>query len=128
MDSTECVRVGVIMQRMGFVKNPKAMFEALIRCDESVLDTDDLDNLRRSFPSKATRDAVRRLPAEQLGDCDAFVRSLDSIPKLEERLQCMVFARRFVLRSGLAFCAKSVELRTILLTLLRAGNVLNQDS
>ena len=49
----------MMMQRMRKFKDGKAMQEAIIRCDEALLDTDDLDTLAINLPPKATRDAVR---------------------------------------------------------------------
>lgn len=140
MDERECLKVGVIMQRLKKFKSTGEMKEALVTCDESRLTADDLDVLAVNFPAKAACEKVRKLAGESMGPYDQFVSMLDSIPKLRERLECMMFVQRFDsvasdvearvqnLRKALDFLCSSAELQTILQTFRRVGNALNEGT
>lgn len=115
---------------------------ALLEVDSDVLTLDHLRALKGCLPTVDEMELVRDYDGDvsSLSKADQFFKAVLGIPKLHERLQAMVYMRKFdvdveeikpdlqVFRRAIDEMRGSDKFRAILATVLQVGNVLNAST
>lgn len=137
LDLTRAQNVSIVLTR---IKVPFAEVRmALLQCDESKLSVDNLKSIKSCLPTTEELELVRDYDGDvgALSKADQFFKEMLGIPRLSERLACMVYMRKFeldleelkpdlrILKHAADEMNASAKFRKVLHTVLTIGNVLN---
>ena len=137
LDLTRAQNVSIVLTR---IKVPfPELRVALLQCDESKLTVDHLKSIKSCLPTPEELSLVRDYDGDMggLSKADQFFHEMLGIPRLSERLACMVYMRKFeldleelkpdlrILKHAVDEVNGSVKFKTVLHTVLMIGNVLN---
>ncbi|EJD01599.1 FH2-domain-containing protein [Fomitiporia mediterranea MF3/22] len=114
---------------------------ALLTIDDSLLSVDDLKAISRHLP---TTDEMKRIDefgdVKQLAKADQYLKELSGIPRLSERINCMLYRRKLeidieetrpeldIVRQATKELRASTRFKQVLKTVLTVGNALNGSS
>jgi hypothetical protein len=113
--------------------------QAILDLDEERLSLDNLRALEKCLPTPDEAELIRDYDGDisALSKADQYFREIVGIPRLSERLSCMVFMRKFemdleelkpdlkVLRDAVDEVSASDKFKRVLQTVLLLGNMLN---
>ncbi|KAG2223934.1 hypothetical protein INT45_009386 [Circinella minor] len=113
--------------------------DAIWNIDDNKLTVDNLMAIRQYIPTKEEIEIVKEFngDVENLGNAERYFRSVMYIPRLADRVSCMIFRRRFkqelneilaqldVLQYAICELRESVRFKKVLRTVLAIGNYLN---
>lgn len=140
IDLTRSQNIAIMLSR---IKIPFAQLRtALLQLDESVLTEDNLKALKACVPTSEEMELIREYDGDvsALSKADQFFKEMLGIPKLSERLTCMLYMRRFefdveelkpdlkVLKHAVDELNSSTKFKAVLHTVLMVGNVLNSST
>ncbi|KAF8138924.1 hypothetical protein EV363DRAFT_1315171 [Boletus edulis] len=96
LETTRANNMAIMLSR--FKIGYSAIRQALLDLDDSVLSIDDLKEISKQLP---TADEVTRIKdfgdVTKLAKADQFIYEIMSIPRLSQRMDCVIFRRRFKL-------------------------------
>lgn len=137
LDLTRAQNVSIVLTR---IKLPfPELRTALLQCDESKLSLDNLKSIRSCLPTAEELSLVRDYDGDisALSKADQFFHEVLGIPRLAERLGCMIYMRKFeleleelkpdlrILKHAVDEINASSKFKAVLGTVLTVGNVLN---
>ena len=137
LDLTRAQNVSIVLTR---IKVPfPELRTAILQCDESKLSIDHLKSIKSCLPTADELELVRDFDGDvgALSKADQFFKEMLGIPRLSERLACMVYMRKFeldleelkpdlrILKHAVDEINASAKFRAVLHTVLTIGNVLN---
>ncbi|KAJ4496810.1 formin homology 2 domain-containing protein [Lentinula lateritia] len=139
LDITRANNIAIMLSRIK-LKLPQIR-EALLKLDDEKLSTDDLRAISKQLP---TSDEVMRIQdfndVSKLAIADQYFAEIIIIPRLSERLECMLFRRRLdleleelrpelnILRTACLQLRNSQKFKRVLNAVLAVGNALNGSS
>ncbi|KAJ3876959.1 formin homology 2 domain-containing protein [Lentinula edodes] len=139
LDITRANNIAIMLSRIK-LKLPEIR-EALLKLDDEKLSTDDLRAISKQLP---TSDEVMRIQdfndVSKLAIADQYFAEIIIIPRLSERLECMLFRRRLdleleelrpelnILRTACLQLRNSQKFKRVLNAVLAVGNALNGSS
>ncbi|CAO1629148.1 unnamed protein product [Jaminaea pallidilutea] len=132
--------VAILLSRVPL--NPLQIRAALVEVRRSKLTLDHLKALKQCMPSSEEAKLVREYEGDikTLSKADQLFYQLSGIPRLEQRITCMLFMRKFeialseidpdlrTLRAAAQEVCSNSKLKVILRTVLEIGNVLNAST
>ncbi|XP_057834061.1 formin-like protein 17 isoform X2 [Cryptomeria japonica] len=118
------------------------VMNAVLALDDSILDSDQVDNLIKFCPTKEEMEVLKAYTGDRdnLGRCEQFFLEMMKVPRVESKLRVFSFKIQFAsqvsdLRNNLSIInatsrevRDSVKLRKIMQTILSLGNALNQGT
>ncbi|SPO39803.1 related to Diaphanous protein homolog 1 [Pseudozyma flocculosa] len=140
IDLTRAQNVAILLSR---IKLPfPEIRAALLQMDENQLSVDNLKALKSCLPTTEEMEIIRDYDGDvsALGKADQFFKEMLGIPKLHERLSCMLYIRRFeldieelkpdlkILKDAVVELNGSQKFKSVLHTVLMIGNVLNSST
>ncbi|PWZ03137.1 hypothetical protein BCV70DRAFT_12160 [Testicularia cyperi] len=140
LDLNRAQNISIVLTR---IKVPfSELRAALLDCDENKLGLDQLKSMRTCLPTADELELVRDFDGDinTLSKADQFFKEMLGIPRLSERLTCMVYMRKFeldleelkpdlrILKNAVDEVNGSAKFRTVLHTVLTIGNVLNSST
>lgn len=140
LDLTRAQNVSIVLTR---IKIPfPELRTALLQCDESKLSVDNLKSINKCLPTTEELELVRDYEGNvgALSKADQFFKEMLGIPRLSERLACMVYMRKFeldleelkpdlrILKHAVDEVNGSAKFKSVLHTVLTIGNVLNSST
>lgn len=140
LNLTRAQNVSIVLTR---IKIPFAeMRAAILQCDESKLSIDHLKSINKCLPTTEELGLVRDYDGDisTLSKADQFFKEMLGIPRLSERLACMVYMRTFeldleeikpdlrILKHAVDEINGSAKFKSVLHTVLTIGNVLNSST
>ncbi|KAI9251128.1 hypothetical protein EDC94DRAFT_622315 [Helicostylum pulchrum] len=113
--------------------------DAIWNIDDHSLTTDNLMSIRQYIPTKEEIEIVKEYTGDidMLGNAERYFRSIMYIPRLADRVSCMIFRRRFkheleeilpeldTIQMAITELRESVRFKQVLKTVLAIGNHLN---
>ncbi|RDY06564.1 Formin-like protein 13, partial [Mucuna pruriens] len=123
IDHTRAYNCEILLSR---VKVPlHDLMRSVLALEESVLDTDQVENLIKFCPTKEEIEVLKGYTGEKekLGRCEQFFLELMKVPRVESKLGVFSFKIQFHSR-----IRNSVKLKRIMQTILSLGNALNQGT
>lgn len=139
LDSRRAMHVMIMLSRIKLP--PTEIKRSLLSLDDSKLSVDELKVIARHLP---TPDEVKRINEfendKQLGKAEQYFKEIISIPRLSERIACMLYRRRLeldieetrpeldIVRHAMKELKASSRFRQVLKTVLSIGNALNGSS
>uniref|UniRef100_V5GJX6 Uncharacterized protein n=1 Tax=Kalmanozyma brasiliensis (strain GHG001) TaxID=1365824 RepID=V5GJX6_KALBG len=140
LNLTRAQNVSIVLTR---IRMPFAeMRAAILQCDESKLSIDHLKSINKCLPTTDELGLVRDYDGDigTLSKADQFFKEMLGIPRLSERLACMVYMRTFeldleeikpdlrILKHAVDEINGSAKFKSVLHTVLTIGNVLNSST
>ncbi|KAJ9078460.1 hypothetical protein DSO57_1006241 [Entomophthora muscae] len=140
IDLNRANNIAITLARM---KMPfSAIKLAILEINDSRLSMDNLRSLESNAPTKEEIKIVKSYTGlvDNLGTAEKYILQIMDIPRLSERLSCMIFRRRFnadieellpelqVMTQITSELRKSKRLKTLLEVALALGNYLNADT
>ncbi|SPO21738.1 related to Diaphanous protein homolog 1 [Ustilago trichophora] len=140
LDLTRAQNVSIVLTR---IKVPfPELRTALLQCDETKLTVDNLRSIKSCLPTTEELELVRDYDGDvgSLSKADQFFKEMLGIPRLSERLACMVYMRKFeldleelkpdlrILKHAVDEINASTKFKSVLHTVLTIGNVLNSST
>ncbi|TKY84985.1 hypothetical protein EX895_006065 [Sporisorium graminicola] len=140
LDLTRAQNVSIVLTR---IKVPfPELRVALLQCDETKLSVDNLKSIKSCLPTAEELGLVRDYDGDigGLSKADQFFKEMLGIPRLSERLACMVYMRKFeldleeikpdlrTLKHAVDEINASAKFKSVLHTVLTIGNVLNSST
>ncbi|XP_024635415.2 formin-like protein 20 isoform X3 [Medicago truncatula] len=118
------------------------MMAAVLALDDSVLDSDQVENLIKFCPTKEEMDLLKAYTGdkENLGKCEQFFMELMKVPRVESKLRVFCFKIQFLsqitefnknlklVNSACEEVRNSLKLKEIMKKILYLGNTLNQGT
>ncbi|KAG1100788.1 hypothetical protein G6F42_017606 [Rhizopus arrhizus] len=113
--------------------------DAIWNIDDNSLSTDNLMAIRQYIPTKEEIEIVKEYQGDvdMLGNAERYYRSIMYIPRLADRVSCMIFRRRFkdeleeilpeldIIQMAITELKSSTKFKHVLKTVLAIGNYLN---
>ncbi|OAD01857.1 hypothetical protein MUCCIDRAFT_14281, partial [Mucor lusitanicus CBS 277.49] len=113
--------------------------DAIWNIDDNILSTDNLMAIRQYIPTKEEIEIVKEYQGDvdMLGNAERYFRSIMYIPRLADRVSCMIFRRRFkdeleeilpeldIIQMAITELKSSTKFKHVLKTVLAIGNYLN---
>lgn len=113
--------------------------DAIWNIDDNILSTDNLMAIRQYIPTKEEIEIVKEYQGDvdMLGNAERYFRSIMYIPRLADRVSCMIFRRRFkdeleeilpeldTIQMAITELKSSTKFKHVLKTVLAIGNYLN---
>lgn len=140
LDLTRAQNVSIVLTR---IKVPfPELRTAILQCDEDKLTIDHLKSIKNCLPTTEELELVRDYDGDigSLSKADQFFKEMLGIPRLAERLACMVYMRKFeldleelkpdlrILKHAVDEINSSAKFKAVLHTVLTIGNVLNSST
>ncbi len=140
LDLTRAQNVSIVLTR---IKVPfPELRTAILQCDENKLSVDNLKSIKACLPTTEELELVRDYEGNiaTLSKADQFFKEMLGIPRLSERLACMVYMRKFeldieelkpdlrILKHAVDEINASTKFKSVLHTVLTIGNVLNSST
>ncbi|KAJ1032638.1 hypothetical protein NDA16_000661 [Ustilago loliicola] len=140
LDLTRAQNVCIVLTR---IKVPfPELRTAILQCDEDKLTIDNLKSIKNCLPTTEELELVREYDGDicSLSKADQFFKEMLGIPRLAERLACMVYMRKFeldleelkpdlrILKHAVDEINGSAKFKAVLHTVLTIGNVLNSST
>ncbi|KAK0527084.1 hypothetical protein OC834_004561 [Tilletia horrida] len=140
IDLNRAQNISIILTR---IKLPyPAIRDALLSMDEEILTVEHLKALQNCLPTPDEAELVRDYPGDfsQLAAADQFFKQVAGIPRLTQRLNCMLYARKFhvdlaeikpdlrAMRRAVEELKGSEKFKKILEVVLALGNTLNSST
>lgn len=140
LDLTRAQNISIVLTR---IKVPfPELRTALLQCDESKLVVDHLKSIKSCLPTVDELELVRDYDGDvsTLSKADQFFKEMLGIPRLSERLTCMIYMRKFeldleelkpdlrILKSAVDEINGSSKFKSVLHMVLTIGNVLNSST
>ncbi|ORX93208.1 FH2-domain-containing protein [Basidiobolus meristosporus CBS 931.73] len=140
LDITRANNIAIMLSRI------KATYgeicNAILAMDESLLSIENLKSIKQHIPQKEELETVRAYDGDPstLGNAEKYFLEVMRIPRMSERLSCMIFKRRFeldveelkpelkILFEAVAELKKSDRFLVVLHTVLSIGNFMNGNS
>ncbi|SAM77134.1 related to Diaphanous protein homolog 1 [Ustilago bromivora] len=140
LDLTRAQNVSIVLTRIK-VPFPELRI-AILQCDEDKLTIDHLKSVKNCLPTTEELELVRDYDGDvgALSKADQFFKEMLGIPRLAERLACMVYMRKFeldleelkpdlrILKHAVDEINGSAKFKVVLHTVLTIGNVLNSST
>lgn len=140
LDLTRAQNVSIVLTRIK-VPFPELRI-AILQCDEDKLTIDHLKSVKNCLPTTEELELVRDYDGDvgALSKADQFFKEMLGIPRLAERLACMVYMRKFeldleelkpdlrILKHAVDEINASAKFKAVLHTVLTIGNVLNSST
>ncbi|XP_058067636.1 formin-like protein 18 isoform X3 [Magnolia sinica] len=118
------------------------IMSAVLALDDTVLDADQVDNIRKYCPTKEEMEMLKGYTGdkESLGKCEKFFLEMMKVPRVESKLRVFSFKIQFssqvsdlrnnlnIVNSAAEEIRTSVKLKRIMQTILFLGNALNQGT
>lgn len=139
LDITRANHVAIMLSRIKM--SLPEIRKALLDVDDAKLSIDDLKAISKQLP---TSEEITRLRGcddiGKLAKADQYFHQIMTIPRLSERLECMIFRRRLeleieeirpelnILRSASREVRSSIRFKGVLQAVLAIGNALNSSS
>ncbi|KAI8373312.1 hypothetical protein BD560DRAFT_291277, partial [Blakeslea trispora] len=116
--------------------------DAIWNIDDNSLTLENLMAIKQYIPTKEEIEAVKEFQGDldMLGDAEKYFRSIMYIPRLTDRISCMIFRRRFkhelneilpeldVIQIAITELRQSARFKHVLKTVLAIGNYLNSQT
>ncbi|KAL0082837.1 hypothetical protein J3Q64DRAFT_1679868 [Phycomyces blakesleeanus] len=116
--------------------------DAIWNIDDHRLSVDNLMAIRQYIPTKEEIETIKEYEGdvEMLGNAERYFRSIMYIPRLADRVSCMIFRRRFkheleeiiprldTLQYAISELRDSIRFKRVLKTVLAIGNHLNSQT
>eukprot|EP01135_Chromosphaera_perkinsii_P005805 Nk52_evm5s366 gene=Nk52_evmTU5s366 len=138
LDSKKAYNISIMV---GTLRMPIAdIREGILTLNESVIKVETLNLLSRYLPSHEEMEGLKNYPAHMLSLPDKFAAEVCSIPRMEQRLQCMLFRVGFeehlselppnivAIYSACEELTSSKKLSALLEIILLWGNYMNTGS
>ncbi|KAJ9477578.1 BNI1-related protein 1 [Pseudozyma hubeiensis] len=140
LDLTRAQNVSIVLTRIKLSFTD--LRTALLQCDESKLSIDNLKSIKSCLPTADELSLVRDYDGDisTLSKADQFFHEMLGIPRLAERLGCMIYMRKFeldleelkpdlrTLKHAVDEINASAKFKAVLSTVLTIGNVLNAST
>ncbi|KAE9604519.1 putative C2 domain, formin, FH2 domain, protein-tyrosine phosphatase [Lupinus albus] len=140
IDHTRAYNCEILLSK---VKVPlQDLMSSVLALEESVLDTDQVENLMKFCPTKEEIEVLKGYTGEKekLGRCEQFFLELMKVPRVESKLRVFSFKIEFhsqvsdlrnslhVVNAASEEIRNSIKLKRIMQTILSLGNALNQGT
>lgn len=136
LDMTRAQNVAIMLARIKL--DLPTIRQAVLEIDDTKLSVDELKSLSKQLPTQEEVTRIRDFgDVSRLSKADQFFSQMISIPRLSQRLECMLYRRKLeieieeirpelnIVRNASRELRSSSRFRTILQTVLAVGNTLN---
>ncbi|KAK9722183.1 hypothetical protein K7432_002855 [Basidiobolus ranarum] len=140
LDITRANNIAIMLSRIKATYTD--IYNAILGMDEVLLSIENLKAIKQHIPQKEELEMVRAYDGDpkNLGNAEKYFLEVMRLPRMSERLTCMIFKRRFeldveelkpelkILFEAIAELKKSDRLLILLHTVLNIGNFMNGSS
>ncbi|CAE6362187.1 unnamed protein product, partial [Rhizoctonia solani] len=139
LDITRANNVAIMLKTLKL--SPVAIREAILAVDDTRLSAEDLVAISKQLPTVEEANRIQDFgDVGKLAEADRYFSEILKIPRLQERLSCMIYRRRLeldiieaqpdlsILHDAAVEVCTSDKLRRILQVVLAVGNALNKSS
>lgn len=139
LDITRANNVAIMLKTLKL--SPVAIRDAILAVDDSRLTAEDLVTISKQLPTVEEANRIKDFgDTSKLAEADQYFSEILKIPRLQERLSCMIYRRRLeleiieaqpdlsVLHDTAVELCTSDRLRRLLQVVLAVGNALNKST
>lgn len=139
LDITRANNVAIMLKTLKL--SPVAICEAILAVDDTRLSAEDLVAISKQLPTVEEANRIKDFgDVSKLAEADRYFSEILKIPRLQERLSCMIYRRRLeldiieaqpdlsILHDAAVELCTSDKLRRLLQVVLAVGNELNKST